>query len=262
MKKTGIVAVSYLNTKPLLYGLLRSELAGRIALDLQIPSECARRLKSGEAEIGLVPVAIIPELRQPHIISEYCIGTKGTVRTVCLFSEVPLEEVNTVLLDYHSRTSVELTKILLRDYWGLSPEVQPARPGFESEIGGRTAGLVIGDRAIELESRFPYIYDLGEAWLVHTGLPFVFAAWVSEGPVSGEFLHAFNEAMEAGLRALPDLKYLLPSPVEGFDLHEYYTQNISYELDAPKRMALERFLREIGMERMPVFDIQASAAMG
>lgn len=262
MKKTKIVAVSYLNTKPLLYGLLRSELAAQIELDLQIPSECARRLKSGEADIGLVPVAIIPELQNPHIISEYCIGTKGTVRTVCLYSEVPIEQVERVFLDYHSRTSVELTKILLRDYWKLSPELIPATTGFEGEIKGRTAGLVIGDRAIEVESRFPYIYDLGEAWFAYTGLPFVFAAWVSEGPVSGDFLDAFNAALERGLNALPDLKYLLPAPVEGFDLHAYFTQNISYELDEPKLKALKIFLSELGVSKFPVFELRAMQAVG
>jgi chorismate dehydratase len=262
MKKTKIVAVSYLNTKPLLYGLLRSELAGHIELDLQIPSECARRLKSGEADIGLVPVAIIPELRNPHILSSYCIGTRGTVRTVCLFSEVPLGQVERIFLDYHSRTSVELTRILLRDYWKLSPELIPAASGFEREIGGRTAGLVIGDRAIELEPHFPFIYDLGEAWLAHTGLPFVFAAWVSEGSVPAEFLRAFNEALEDGLGALPDLKYLLPAPVHGFDLHEYFTLNISYELDEPKLQALRLYLSELGMFNSPVFELRAEESLG
>jgi chorismate dehydratase len=262
MKKTKIVAVSYLNTKPLLYGLLRSKIAGQIELDLQIPSECARRLKSGEADIGLVPVAIIPELHDPHIISEYCIGTKGTVRTVCLYSEVPIEQVERVFLDYHSRTSVELTKILLRDYWKLSPELVPATAGFERRIGGRTAGLVIGDRAIEVESNFPFVYDLGEAWLAHTGLPFVFAAWVSEGAVAPDFLQVFNEALEAGMSALPDLKYLLPSPVPGFDLHAYFTQNISYELDEPKLKALKLFLSELGASKYPVFELRAEQTVG
>jgi chorismate dehydratase len=89
MKKIRVVAVSYLNTKPLLYGLLHSPLAEQIDLQLQIPSVCASKLQRGEADLGLVPVAIIPELSNPHILSDYCIGTHGTVRTVCLFSERP-----------------------------------------------------------------------------------------------------------------------------------------------------------------------------
>ncbi len=259
MKKIKIVAVSYLNTKPLLYGLLRSELASQIDLQLQIPSECARRLQSGEADLGLVPVAVIPELSAPQIVSDYCIGTNGAVRTVCIYSECPLEEVERIYLDYHSRTSVELVKILLRDHWRLAPELIPSKPGFEQEIGGKTAALIIGDRAIDMESRFSYIYDLGEAWLAHTGLPFVFAAWVSNGPLPAEFLLRFNEALEAGLQLIPELMYLLPSPAPGFDLHAYYTRNISYELDEPKRKALDMFLEEIASLKGTYLKVETAA---
>lgn len=248
MKKIKIVAVSYLNTKPLLYGLLKSPLAAQIDLQLNIPSECARKLKNGEADLGLIPVAGIPELDSPRIVSNFCIGAQGTVRTVCIFSERPLEEVKRIYLDYHSRTSVALTKILLRDYWHLSPELLPAQPGFEEEIGGKTAGLIIGDRAIGMEARFPYIYDLGEAWMEHTGLPFVFAAWVSNKRMDADFLRQFNEALENGVRQIPELMYLLPSPAPGFDLQAYFTENIRYELDEPKRLALEMFLKEISSD--------------
>lgn len=246
MRKLKIAAVSYLNTKPLLYGLLRNKkVAAKIDLHLHIPSECARRLKSGEVDLALTPVAIIPELDTPRIVSDYCIGTHGAVRTVCLFSERPLEEVSRILLDYHSRTSVELLKILLREYWHVAPELAPAYPGFETDIQGDTAGLVIGDRAIELESQFPHIYDLGEAWLAHTGLPFVFAAWISNSALPPDFLREFNAALKEGLQQIPDLEYLLVPPVEGFDLHAYFTKHISYELDDAKRQALQLFLRAI-----------------
>lgn len=249
MKKIKVVAVSYLNTKPLLYGLLRSPLAAQIELQLQIPSECARRLQTGEADLGLVPVAVIPQLQTPHIISDFCIGTRGTVRTVCIYSEAPLQDVKRLYLDYHSRTSVELVKILLRDHWRLSPELLPAQPGFEDDIRGNTAALVIGDRAIGMEERFSYIYDLGEAWLAHTGLPFVFAAWVSNSPLPEEFIEPFNAALQDGLRQIPELMFLLPAPAPGFDLHAYFTENISYELDASKRKALGMFLQEIGASK-------------
>ena len=100
-----------------------------------------------------------------------------------------------------------------------------------------------------MEARFPYVYDLGEAWMAHTGLPFVFAAWVSNGPLPEPFLRGFNKALEAGLQLIPELMYLLPSPAPGFDLHAYFTENISYELDAPKRRALGMFLEELELGR-------------
>ena len=105
MKKIKITAVSYLNTKPLLYGLLKSNLAQSVDLQLNIPSVCAQKLLNGEADLGLVPVAILPELQQPQIISDYCIGTVGAVKTVAIYSHVPIEKVESLYLDYHSRTS-------------------------------------------------------------------------------------------------------------------------------------------------------------
>ena len=251
MRKLKVTAVSYLNTKPLLYGLLQSPIAQQIELKLEIPSICAKRLKEGDAGLGLVPVAVIPELDTPHLISDYCIGTVGAVRTVAIFSDCPMEEIRELYLDHHSRTSVELAKLLLRDYWKASPELIPASDGYISTLGGKRAGLVIGDRTIGLDSRFPYVYDLGEAWFQHTGLPFVFAAWVSNQPLGPEFVEAFNRAMQQGIAHIPELMYLLPSPHSNFDLEEYFTRYISYELDGEKRKALTRFLEAVCPQKVP-----------
>lgn len=242
MSKIRITAVSYLNTKPLLFGLVKSGLSEKIDLQLDIPSECARKLKAGEVDLGLVPVAIIPEIPQARIISDYCIGTEGAVKTVGIFSERPLEELKTLYLDFHSRTSIELGQYLLKEYWEVSPTLIPATPGFEELIKGDTGGIIIGDRAITYADRFPYFYDFGQAWMDHTGLPFVFAAWVSSKDLPADFLIALNQAFALGLEELPQLMYLLPSPKPGFDLQKYYTKNISYHLDAPKRTALDMFL--------------------
>lgn len=243
MKETiRITAVSYLNTKPLLFGLVKSGLSSNLEIHLDIPSVCAEKLKSGEVDMGLVPVAILPELEQAQIVTDYCIGSEGAVRTVGIFSDRPLEELSRIYLDFHSRTSVELGKFLLSEYWKITPELIPAYPGFENQIGGDTGGLIIGDRAIEYAHRFPYFYDFGEAWTAHTGLPFVFAAWVSIRPLPEDFLTELNAAFAAGLGDLPQLMYLLPSPSSSFDLEEYYRKNISYQLDSRKRMALDKFL--------------------
>ncbi len=247
MKQLKVTAVSYLNTKPLLYGLLHSDLQAELDLELNIPSVCAQKLKDGEVDLGLVPVAIIPELANPHIISDYCIGTVGAVQTVCIFSEVPIEEVKTLYLDYHSRTSVELTKILVREHWKTHPRFVPAEPGFEAKIEGTTAALVIGDRAIDLLPQYPFCYDLGAEWENYTGLPFVFAAWISNRPLPTEFIQRFNAALAEGLRHIPQLMLLLPPPRPDFDLEDYFTNAISYELDQLKRQALSRFLREMNV---------------
>ncbi|MEO0777532.1 MAG: menaquinone biosynthesis protein [Bacteroidota bacterium] len=246
--KIKVTAVSYLNTKPFLYGIFNHGLEEELDLELNIPSVCAQKLRDGEVDLGLVPVAIIPQLIRPHIISDYCIGTVGAVKTVCLYSHCPLEAISSIYLDYHSRTSAALLQLLLREYWHLHPQLLEATPGYIDQIQGTVAGLVIGDRTIGLEKRFPYVYDLGEVWEAHTGLPFVFAAWVSNKALAPDFIDRFNRALAAGLAHIPQLIYLLPKPEADFDLPAYFNQHISYELDDPKRLALDRFLKALGVQ--------------
>ncbi|MFT5385691.1 MAG: chorismate dehydratase [Saprospiraceae bacterium] len=251
MKKLKVTAVSYLNTKPFLYGLLNNPIQHEIEISLDIPSVCADKLKSGEADLGLVPVAVIPHLKTPYILSDYCIGAEGAVKTVGIFSDSPIHEVKELILDYHSRTSVELAKILLDKYWKVQPKLTQATPGFEKTLKKGQAAVVIGDRTIELFDFYKYRYDLGEAWTAHTGLPFVFAAWVSNKPLAPEFIAQFNSALKSGLDHIPQLIYLLPTPVKGFDLEKYFNHYISYTLDGEKRRALARFLKEMNSTLQP-----------
>ncbi|THH35565.1 menaquinone biosynthetic enzyme MqnA/MqnD family protein [Neolewinella litorea] len=243
-----LVAVSYLNTKPLLYGLLRNPISDHLQMDLAIPSECARRLVAGEADIALVPVAVLPELPHYEIISDYCIGTDGAVATVCIYGDVPLEEMTHLYLDHHSRTSVMLARLLLAEYWRHDITFLEARDGYINHINGPIGGLVIGDRSIGLEKRFAHVYDLGSAWKAHTGLPFVFAAWVTTRTLSSKFVADFNAALREGLDHLPQLQYLLPSPSPDFSLEHYFTHHIDYDLDDGKRRALDRFLSFVEAE--------------
>lgn len=240
-----ITAVSYLNTKPMIYGLLNGPLSDQITLNLDSPAICASKFKNGETDLALVPVGSLVDLDQYHIIGDYCIGSEGKVRTVCLFSEVPIEEIKQIYLDYQSRTSVELIKILARKYWKIEVEWLKGEKGFETKIRGKTAGLIIGDRAIGLENEFPYVYDLSEIWREMTGLPFVFACWVSKDKLDPEFEAMFNHSIKAGIDQIDKLVYILPSPEKDFDLEEYFKKNISYRLDDQKRKALNLFLSEI-----------------
>ncbi|MDX1940606.1 MAG: MqnA/MqnD/SBP family protein, partial [Saprospiraceae bacterium] len=95
-----------------------------------------------------------------------------------------------------------------------------------------------------LDARYPYVYDLGEIWMQHTGLPFVFAVWVSNQPLDATFLSQFNQALEQGIAAIPELTFLIPAQ-SGFDLETYFTKHISYRLDDEKRRALSLFLSKI-----------------
>lgn len=240
-------AVSYLNTKPFIYGIYKSELADFIELNLDIPSVCAQKLLNGTADIALAPVAIIPELPQAYIVSDYCIGSNGRVDTVCLYSMVALDKIDKVLLDFHSKTSVALTKILFQNYWKLRPDFVPAEQGFETQIEGTTAALVIGDRTIGMNQKYPYVYDLGEAWKAWTGLPFVFAAWISVKPVHPDFIEKFNAALKTGLDHIPELIKILPS-FPNFDVEAYYNNHISYDLNQEKWKAMNLFLSYLAGE--------------
>ncbi|MCW3073845.1 MAG: hypothetical protein JWP69_914 [Flaviaesturariibacter sp.] len=241
LQKIRVGAVSYLNTKPLLYGIRRHEVMKEIELIEDYPANIAKMLINDTIDVGLIPVAVIPRLKEHHIITDYCIGADGAVASVCLFSEVPMEEIKTVYLDYQSRTSVALAKLLLRDYWKKDVTFVDAKgEEYRDKISGSVAGVVIGDRALKQRLLSPFIYDLAEAWKAWTGLPFVFAAWVSNKELLTSFLTSFSDANALGIQNIEAV--LLENHFEHYDLDTYYRKCISYELTDSKRIGLKRFL--------------------
>lgn len=245
LKKIKVGAVSYLNTKPLLYGIKRHSIFQQIELIEDYPSHIAQLLIDDKIDVGLIPVASITQIREHHIITDYCIGADGAVASVCLFSQVPIEEVENVLLDYQSKTSVSLAKILLKDYWQKKVKfINATGEDFRNEIKGTNAGVVIGDRALEQRQSSKYIYDLGEAWKKYTGLPFVFAAWISNKKLSDDFVRLFNEANAYGVQQLDTV--VSENAFSYFNLKEYYSSYISYPLDTEKRKGMELFLKLLG----------------
>lgn len=211
-----------------------------IELLIDYPSNIAQKLLNNKIDLGLVPVAVLPEMAEYHIIADYCIGCNGAVSSVCLFSDVSLPEIKNILIDYQSKTSVSLLKILLKEYWKISPELILAKEGFEQDIKGTTAGLVIGDRAFKQTLLSKYQYDLGFAWKEMTGLPFVFAAWVSNKKLDDIFITEFNKTTQFGLRNLN--KIAESNKIAQFDMLQYYTKFISYPFDKNKIEALKLFL--------------------
>ncbi len=247
MSKIKISAVSYLNTKPFLYGLEQSGLHKEIIINLANPADCAQSLLSNNCDLALLPVAILPELVDYKIISDYCIGAKGAVETVNLFSNVPLNSIETILLDYQSKTSVKLLKVLCKYYWKIHPVFKDAFQGYEQNIQGTTAGLIIGDRAIKHRNVNNYSFDLGEEWFKYTKLPFVFAAWVANKPLPDKFISQFNEALSKGIQAVNAIipEYQKIYDLYDFNVKKYLTKSISFELDAQKQAGLSLFLKKI-----------------
>ncbi|HEY6505826.1 MAG TPA: menaquinone biosynthesis protein [Chitinophagaceae bacterium] len=251
MKKIKVGIVNYLNTKPLIYGLQRPPINEHIELVADYPAKLAEMLKNNEIDLGLIPVAAIPELPSYHIVGDYCIGAEGEIASVCLFSEVPMSEVKKVFLDYQSRSSVALLKWLMKEYWGIDPEIIEATDeAYRQEIKGTTAGLVIGDRALEQRRISTFIYDLGSEWRAITGLPFVFAAWVSTQKLPDDFIKLFNEANAMGLEHIDEI--VAENPFELYNLKKYYTLHLSYHLDERKKQGMNRFLQAIASHQLPV----------
>lgn len=236
--------MSYLNTKPLLYGIKHHPVFNEIELVEDYPALIAQMLINGTIDVGLVPVAATVKMRNWHIVGDYCIGCDGPVASVCLFSDVPMEKIERVLLDYQSRTSVNLAKILLAEFWKKDVQLVDATgEDFRAEINGTTAGVVIGDRALEQRSQSKFIYDLGEAWKAHTGLPFVFAAWISNKELPTAFSQRFNAANEFGLTYIDDV--VKANPFAAYDLKAYFTSCIQYKLTPEKMNGMHLFLTKL-----------------
>jgi chorismate dehydratase len=239
-----ISAVSYLNTKPFLYGIRKYQLPNaKVTVD--IPSRCAEKLLNNEADLGLVPVAIIPFLQEPHIIPGFCIGANGPVESVKLYSEVPLRKISNILCDYQSRTSVMLARILAKNHWNISPNWIEAQPGFEAEIKGRTAGVVIGDRTFELNGTFPYEWDLSEEWTNYSSLSFVFACWVSNKPLPPDFLYHFANALELGIENIPLVAKKEAAYYPDYDVAHYLHNCLQFRLDRRGTLGMSKFLSQL-----------------
>ena len=243
MSLIKISAVSYLNSKPFIYGIEKSGLMSNYKLELDIPSVCAEKFLQKKVDIGLVPVAIIPQLKEYYFISDYCIGAEKSVGSVMLYSTVPLQQITKIYLDYQSRTSVILARILAKNYWKINPEWLNGILGYENKIKETVAAVVIGDRTFELKKKFPYSYDLAEEWNNYTKLPFVFALWIANKKLPQEFLISFNNALKFGIANIDAV--VKENSDFKINSKEYFTQRISFSFDNKKRKALERFLEEM-----------------
>ncbi len=242
VKKYNISIVGYTNTLPFQYGINQSSIKEQINLSLDIPSVCASKLKSGEVDLGLVPVALLPELSNYTIQTDYCIGAIEKVDSVKLFSKVELNKIETILLDYQSKTSINLVKILCQYYWNIHPKFVNASEGFENSIEGTTAAVIIGDRTFDILDTYPHEYDLSEEWYKYCNLPFVFACWVSTKEIDKDFLFHFNKALTLGVNKISEAVKLYTKQHNTFSVEDYLLNKISYDFSKLKQKGLDKFL--------------------
>lgn len=249
MKKIRISAVKYANTYPFIYGLTESGFAKRVILETDHPADCAAKLFSGKVDIGLIPVASLSFLKEYYIVSDYCIGANGNVRTVMLLSNCQFQEIETIYLDYRSLSSVNLSKVLAKNSWKKEFRWINTSKGFDFiNIGLKEGVVLIGDQCFEFEKSFKFRIDLANEWKLFSGLPFVFACWTANKRIDGDFIKEFNNALWSGVSNIDAVveKYGKSGIITGETLKKYLTENIEYDFNDDKKKALGLFLGLMG----------------
>jgi len=243
MNPIRITAISYYNTLPFIYGLTHSGLLSGYELNLEVPSISARKIISNEAEIGLIPVGALPGITNYHVVSNLCIGADKDVKSVLLLANADLKGIKTIYLDTDSLTSVNLVRILAEKYWEINPQWKSL-----SELNGKLSqdeGMVlIGDKTFGLANKYPFCYDLAGEWIKYTGLPFVFAVWISRQPLPAEFEKSFQSALAWGVEHREESIIMAVNPhISEKELISYLKNDISYNLDVQKKKGMELFLK-------------------
>jgi chorismate dehydratase len=237
--KFKISAVSYTNTKPFIYGIQHTDFIDKIDLSLDNPTDCAHVV-----DIGLIPVAATLNLPYWEIVAAYCIGAVGAVNSVFVFSNCDIKDVKKLQMDPQSRSSNNLARVLLNNYWKLSPELIIGADDYAESTDPGTAFVQIGDRTFGKTGNYKYAYDLAEEWQKFTGLPFCFAAWIANKPIPQEFVDEFNKALKFGLDHRAELFEELPK-MANFDVEDYLMHKIDFELTDDKKKALYLFLEYV-----------------
>jgi len=247
MKKLKIAAVSYINTYPFLFGIENYDtFINNVDLVIDTPAECAKFLIDNRADIGLIPVAVIPELKFYRVITDYCIGATNNVKTVVILTDGDLKGLTKVYLDYQSRTSVQLVKVLSKFFWQKNIEWLPTKPGYEQNNYQENEGvLVIGDRVFKNENQYKNKIDLAQEWNNFTHLPFVFAAWIINKTVNDTLIEQFNKALKFGLMHKQEALVKYHSNAYFEKMLDYLNYNIDYNLDSDKLDAMKLFLNYI-----------------
>jgi len=243
MKTLRLGAVSYLNTKPLVYGL--DAHPDQFDVRFDVPAKCAELLHEGRVDLGLIPA--IEYLRGKYaIVPDISIASDGPVATVAVFTRKPIGEVETLALDLSSRTSVALTRVLCAKKWNIAPKFTPAQPDLEAMLRRADAALVIGDPAFDVDPAKHDVtkIDLGAEWKALTGLPFVYAMWVGRpAAATPEQCRALKQARDAGVAHLPKIAAQVGNgnPRVEQRVLSYLRDNLKYGLGKPEQAGLRRF---------------------
>lgn len=251
MTAVRLGAVSYLNTKPLIYGL--DAIPEQFDVRFDVPAVCAMLLHEGRVDLGLIPaIEYLRGAEDYWIVPDVAIASDGDVASVAVFSKVPIAQVRSLALDVSSRTSAALTRILCAKRWGIAPAFTPSAPDLDTMLVTADAALVIGDPALEIDAaaRGLVKYDLGGEWRALTGLPFVYAMWTGrQGAVSPSQCAALLAARQQGEANLPRIAQAAAGGDAAREARSlvYLRDNLKYGLGDREAAGLRRFF-ELGVE--------------
>lgn len=282
MNKLRISVVQYLNTAPLVRGFTHGALRGKYELSFTVPSQCAEALRSGAADIAIIPAIEYQRIAGQGIpltiLPDLAIACKERVRSLLVVSRVPIRQAQRIALDPSSRSTQALIKILAAKSWKISPEfVDPGPLGNDGEkigsvLANNDAALLIGDAALRIaitaETRGVafgadgewlapgeligrreelHIYDVVDEWRRMTGLSAVLAVWAGRrDAITPEVTADFLASRDFGLTQLTEIvaeaSRTMRLPEK--ELRLYLEKNIDYTLDAENLAGLEAFFRE------------------
>jgi chorismate dehydratase len=243
MRRIRLGAVSYLNTKPLVYGLDRLGEAFDVRFD--VPSVCSALLHAGDVDLGLVP-SIEYAAGDYRLVPGVSIASSGEVASVALFSRVPIDRIRSIALDRSSRTSIALLRVLCADRFGIAPSFETMAPDADAMLRRADAALIIGDVALFLDHERLGVAktDLGAEWTAMTGLPFVYACWTGRpGAADAAAVAALRKAREEGEAHIDAIARAEAPDSEGRAraIADYLRHNIRYDLGEAEQEGLRRF---------------------
>ena len=275
-EKRRVSAVSFLNTSPLVWGLLHGPQQDVFDVHFTLPSECADELRAGGADIGLVPVIALARQPDLKVVPGCSIACRGPVRSILFFSRKPLETIESFAADTSSRTSVTLAQVLLARRHGIRPRVRPYPPKLDEMLELADAALIIGDPALHLDpgqtewrGQPLFVYDLGAEWMALTGAPMVFAVWAVKNLVAEPGDAAvFGASADFGRDHIEEI---IAVESKNRDLPEdlvrrYLTGHIRYDFGEDEQRGVDLFMRsaaELGLiEKAPDLSYLEPATVG
>jgi chorismate dehydratase len=258
-----IAAIGFLNPAPLMWDFehppLDAELARRYRIDRMVPSECAARLATGEADIGLIPIAALATTPGLRILPGCTIASKDRVRSLLLVRRAaqPIQAIRSVAADTASRTTIAYSRVLFNKWGNPKAAFVPLAADLDRMLQTADAAIVIGDPALlaleEQSNRFErtgeelVYHDLAHEWHMLTGLPFISAVWgISSSASPDESIATdFIRSRDHGLQNIDALaaERCLRLPISESTIRSYLSENIHYVLDDECIAGMEEFFR-------------------